>query len=66
MERQLTAQVLAPRQEYESCFWRWNFPYAIAGIHMRDTSLQEDGCRFSTKPKKSEIFTCAIKRGDLA
>ncbi|OQE24796.1 hypothetical protein PENFLA_c009G04917 [Penicillium flavigenum] len=64
-ERQLTARVLAPKQKYEKRGWRWNSSHAIAGIDMPDTSLQEDGCRFSRKPEKSEIFACAIERGDF-
>ncbi|KAJ6185560.1 hypothetical protein N7519_006861 [Penicillium mononematosum] len=64
-ERQLTARVLAPKQKYEKRGWRWNSPHAIAGIDMPDTSPQEDGCRFLSKPAKGEVFACAIERGDF-
>ncbi|CAG8900154.1 unnamed protein product [Penicillium egyptiacum] len=63
-ERQVTARVLAPKQEYERRLWKWSSPYTIAGIDMPDMSAWRYRVRFLRKPNKSEIFACAIERGD--
>ncbi|KGO66015.1 hypothetical protein PITC_052150 [Penicillium italicum] len=64
-ERLLTAQVLPPKGEFEERCWKWSSPNTIAGIDMPDKPVWEHYFVFSNRPKESEIFACAIERGDL-
>ncbi|KAJ5398725.1 hypothetical protein N7465_009214 [Penicillium sp. CMV-2018d] len=62
--RQLNAQILAPKEEYETHEWEWRTPYAIPGIDIPN-KLKKGRFVVALKPNKSEILACAIERGDI-
>lgn len=60
----MNAQILAPKEEYETNGWEWRSPYAIPGIDLPN-KLKKGRFVVSLKPNKSEILACAIERGDI-